>query len=79
MTEQKTLELSVGKRMGGVRVVAAKYGCDERSIYRWADQGLIPFGVKLGALRRWDLDQIDEHISAGCPRVRTAIQRGPKR
>jgi hypothetical protein len=53
------------KLMGDVHALAAQYHCDERSSYRWADKGLIPFGVKLGALRRWDLDEIDAHISAG--------------
>ena len=48
-----------GKRCGDVRVVAEKYAADPRSIVRWADQGLIPFGFKLGASRRWDLDGIN--------------------
>lgn len=59
-----------GKRLVTVDVVAAKYGCDARSVFRWADGGRIPWGLKLGSLRRWDLDEIDKHIAAGCPRVR---------
>ena len=58
------------KRLVGVKVVAAKYDCDKRSVLRYADAGIIPFGFKLGSLRRWDVDEIDAHISAGLPRVR---------
>ena len=65
-----------GKRLVDVTVVAAKYGCDERSVYRFADQGIIPFGHKLSGLRRWDLDSIDAHIAAGCPRVRPLKANG---
>ena len=61
-----------GRMLIDVRTVAAKYGADERSIFRWADAGKIPFGVKLGSLRRWDLSEIDAHIANGAKPVRTA-------
>ena len=61
-----------GRMLIDVRIVAAKYGADERSIFRWADAGKIPFGVKLGSLRRWDVAEIDAHIAAGCKPVRIA-------
>ena len=66
-----------GRMLIDVRTVAAKYGADERSIFRWADAGKIPFGVKLGSLRRWDIVEIDAHIAGGCKpirRVRPAVQ-----
>lgn len=53
-----------------VRAVAAKYGCDERSIFRWAGTR-IPFGIKLGSLRRWDVAEIDAHIANGAKPIRT--------
>lgn len=59
-----------GKRLIDTPVVAAKYGVHPRSIPRWADAGIIPFGIKLSGCRRWDVDEIDAHIAAGCPRVR---------
>ena len=65
-----------GRIMGDVRVLAQKYGCDKRSIFRWADAGKIPFGVKLGSLRRWDLSEIDAHIAGGCKPIRVAGKRG---
>jgi predicted DNA-binding transcriptional regulator AlpA len=34
-----------------------------------ADGGKAPPGIKLGALRRWDLDELDEWIANGCPPV----------
>lgn len=58
-----------GRMLIDVHVVAQKYGCDERSVFRWADARRIPLGVKLGSLRRWDLSEIDAHIAAGCPRA----------
>ena len=42
-----------GRTLVDVSVVAAKYGADKRSIYRWADAGIIPFGIKLSSLRKW--------------------------
>ena len=59
-----------GKRLIDKHVVAAKYDADPRSIVRWADAGVIPHGIKLGSLRKWDADEIDAHIANGCPRVR---------
>ncbi len=61
-----------GRTLIDVKIVAQKYRADKRSISRWADAGIIPFGVKLSGLRRWDLAEIDAHIAAGCPRVRAA-------
>ena len=58
-----------GRTLINVHTVAQKYGCDERSVFRWADAGRIPFGVKLSSLRRWDIFEIDAHIAAGCPRI----------
>ena len=60
-----------GRILIDVHTVAAKYGCDERSVFRWADAGIILPGIKLGSLRKWDATLIDAHIAAGCPRVRT--------
>ena len=59
-----------GRMMINMKIMARKYDCDKRTIPRWADAGRIPFGVKLGSLRRWDLAEIDAHIAAGCPRIR---------
>ena len=61
-----------GRTLIDVDVVAAKYAVDKRSIFRWADAGLIPFGIKLSAARRWDLVEIDAHIAGGCKPVRQA-------
>ena len=55
-----------GKRLIDKHGVAAKYDVDPRSVVRYADGGIIPFGIKLGWLRKWDVDEIDAHIAAGC-------------
>jgi hypothetical protein len=44
-----------------------------QTVYRLADRGLIPPGVKVGGLRRWDLRQIEEFIEAGCKPVRRGV------
>jgi predicted DNA-binding transcriptional regulator AlpA len=52
------------------REVGKRYGFSWRTVYRYADAGLIPWGTKVGSLRRWDAAEIDEHIRNGCPPVR---------
>jgi hypothetical protein len=37
-----------------------------------ADRGLMPWGVKLGALRRWDADELEQWVNGGCKPWRTA-------
>lgn len=68
-----------GRFLIDVKIVALKYDADERSILRWADSGIIPHGIKLGSLRKWDADQIDAHIANGCPRVRPLKSNGGAR
>ena len=68
-----------GKRLIGKHVVAKKYDAGPRSIVRWSDAGIIPHGIKLGSLRKWDADEIDAHIAAGCPRVRPLKSKGGAR
>jgi excisionase family DNA binding protein len=50
--------------------VARRLGCSWRTVLRLADAGTIPWGVKLGALRRWNLDDIEQFITSGCKPVR---------
>lgn len=65
-----------GRMLIDVKIVAAKYGCDERSVFRFADAGKIPFGIKLSSLRRWDAAEIDAHIANGSKPVRSVTKRG---
>lgn len=44
--------------------------CDIRTVYRHADQGLQPWGLKTGALRRWRKSEILKWLADGCPVVR---------
>lgn len=68
--------MPTGRRLLDVREVARLYGADERSIFRWADAGIIPPGTKISALRRWDSLEIEKHIAAGCPKVRSVSAIG---
>ena len=62
----------LSRRLGDVKAVAEILCCDERTVTRRADDGSMPPGFKLGALRRGDLRELDDWIAAGCPRVRAA-------
>ena len=48
------------------KAVGNRLGCSWRHVLRMADQGLMPWGVKLGALRRWDTDELEQWITNGC-------------
>jgi excisionase family DNA binding protein len=58
------------RRLIDAKEVARILGCSWRHVMRLADQGTLPWGVKLGTLRRWDMDQIEAWIRAGCKPVR---------
>jgi predicted DNA-binding transcriptional regulator AlpA len=54
------------RRLGDVKAVSEMLGYSWRTVLRHADRGVIPAGFKLGALRRWDLAEIDAFIANGC-------------
>lgn len=55
--------------------LARRYKTSVRHIYRMADSGRMPWGVKFGALRRWARREIEAWEKAGCRPVRAATQR----
>jgi excisionase family DNA binding protein len=57
-------------RLVDAKEVARLLGCSWRTVLRLADAGIIPWGLKLGALRRWDFQQIQDFIASGCKPVR---------
>ena len=61
---------SVRQRLGDVHDLKCILKKSPRAIYRDADAGRIPWGLKIGASRRWDLDEIDMWIRNGCPSCR---------
>jgi excisionase family DNA binding protein len=54
------------RRLADAKAVGRVLGISWRTVYRLADAGKIPFGVKLGASRRWDLAEMDAFIAGGC-------------
>jgi predicted DNA-binding transcriptional regulator AlpA len=62
------------RQLGDAKAVGRLLGCHWRTVYRFADAGRIPWGTKIGALRRWDLTEIDAFIANGCkpPKARGA-------
>ncbi len=69
VTDQSTRRLIDAKETG------RKLGCSWRTVLRLADAGKIPFGVKLGALRRWDAAELDAFIAGGCKPPKSARGR----
>jgi excisionase family DNA binding protein len=49
-----------------VKQVAQLLGCAWRTVLRHADQGVIPWGVKIGSLRRWNEAEIKDWVANGC-------------
>jgi predicted DNA-binding transcriptional regulator AlpA len=58
------------RRLVDVKDVGRLLGCSWRTVLRLADAGRIPWGVKLGALRRWDLKELEDFIAGGCQPAR---------
>lgn len=52
-----------------VKTVAEMVGASWRTVLRWADAGLMPWGVKVGGLRRWRKDEIQAWIKGGCKTI----------
>lgn len=53
-----------------VHDLAARFQSSVRHIYRLADTGGMPWGVKLGQLRRWSRREIEAWERNGCRPVR---------
>jgi predicted DNA-binding transcriptional regulator AlpA len=50
-------------------------GVAKRSWWRYVSSGKAPAPVRLGGAVRWRRNELSEWISAGCPRVRKAVER----
>lgn len=70
MTKIENGLTSLAKRLGTKEDVALITGMAPRTVLRNADRGAMPWGVKIGALRRWDLDEVSAWIAGGCKPVR---------
>lgn len=57
--------------------LARRYKSSERHIYRMADLGKMPWGAKLGQLRRWSRRKIEAWEAGGCKAVRSG-KRGTR-
>lgn len=56
--------------------LARRFKSSDRHVFRLADSGRMPWGVKLGQLRRWSRREIEEWEANGCQPVQ---QRGAGR
>jgi prophage regulatory protein len=50
-------------------------GVAKRSWWRYVSSGKAPAPVRLGGAVRWRRSELAEWITAGCPRVRKAVER----
>ncbi len=55
--------------------LSRRFKCSVRHVLRMADAGRMPWGTKLGSLRRWSRASIEEWEAGGCKAVRTATER----
>lgn len=53
--------------------LARLLNCSSRHVLRMTDQGILPPSIKLGWLRRWPRQRIDEWIAAGCQPCRRRV------
>ena len=51
--------------------LAWRFKTSVRHIYRLADGGRMPWGIKLGQLRRWSRREIESWEAGGCKPVRS--------
>jgi predicted DNA-binding transcriptional regulator AlpA len=68
-----TAQIANGLQMLDVKQVATLLGCSPRNVYRQADLGLMPYGRRIGGIRRWLLSEIQEWVTNGCPPVRRGV------
>ncbi len=47
-----------------------RYKCSKRHVLRLADRGAMPWGTKLGNLRRWSCREIEAWEATGCKPVK---------
>lgn len=59
-----------------VQEVAEILKCSTRTVYRFADGGLMPRPTKLGALVRWNRAELEAWIADGCKPVRKQNSTG---
>ena len=57
-------------RLLGVNAVAQLLSCSARHVYRMADSGRMPRPRKLGALVRWDRQELEKWLADDCPACR---------
>ena len=60
--------------MTDVHGAASLYSVSWRTLLRWADAGLVPWGVKISGRRLWRIEDLESHIRDGCKPVRKGVR-----
>ena len=50
-----------------VKTIAKLLACSPRHVWRLHDRGAMPAAVRLGALRRWNRQAVEQWLADGCP------------
>jgi len=64
---ESAIKTKINNRLMSVDDVAEALQCSPRTVWRMADEGLMPKPLKLRGMRRWPLSGIDKWIADGCP------------
>jgi excisionase family DNA binding protein len=72
LTQEATLAGLPAQRLIDAKAVGDMLGCSQRTVFRLADEGRMPWGLKVGALRRWNGSEVETWIAGGCKAVRSA-------
>ena len=51
----------------GAEQIAEALGISERHVRRMDTEGKLPLGLRIGRLRRWEENEFDHWVKAGCP------------
>jgi predicted DNA-binding transcriptional regulator AlpA len=56
-------QVAVASQFFDVGEMSATYHVSRRSVFRLADQGVLPKGIRLGGRRLWPRSVVEEHLA----------------
>lgn len=57
----------MNKRLGTVKDVATRLDVSQRAVWKWNASAKLPEPIRLGRSVRWDMNEVERWIDAGCP------------
>jgi hypothetical protein len=71
---EATRTVEPARRLIDVKPAAGMYSVSWRTFLRWADAGLVPWGVKICGRRLWRIDELETHIREGCRPMKKGVR-----